>query len=383
MSKAAAMSTTGGKRDTTATFLTTYAQQYYTGDYTYAKLSALSGSSASGTRFYTSAMGTAIHNMLVAKQKSTTSYDATKSLYQYTDCEEGGGAISSYYSAVSIGPSWNGSWNREHTWPNSKGLDSSDENDIMMLRPTAISENSSRGNTAYGENGSYYNPNSNGQKLHGDVARLMLQHLMRWGNTSKFYGSGGVMESRAVLLKWMEEDPVDTWEMGRNDAVQQITGVRNVFVDYPELGFLLLGEDVPANYRTPSQSGGTVTPAQNYTVTFNVPNGVTRPASVTASRVTLPTPSGTPTGDYTYAFKGWVEVSVDNKTAMPASIHAAGEQLALTKDTTLYALYSYTVAGQGGGQERWQKIENLSTFGEGTYALLTPNLYAFSGYFKR
>ena len=368
-----------GKRDTTATFLTTYAQQYYTGNYTYAKLSALSGNSATGTGFYTSAMGTAIHNMLVAKQTSTTSYDATKNLYQYTDCEEGGGAISSYYSAVSIGPSWNGSWNREHTWPNSKGLNGSDENDIMMLRPTSTSENSSRGNTAYGEGSGYYDPNQHGQNLRGDVARLMLQHLMRWGNTNSFYGSGGVMESRAVLLKWIEEDPVDTWEMGRNDAVQQITGVRNVFVDYPELGFLLLGEDVPANYSTPSQSGGTVTPAQEYTVTYSVPSGVTRPASVTASRVTLPTPTGTPTGDYTYTFKGWVEASVDNETAKPANIHEAGKQLSLSKDTTLYALYSYTVAGQGGGQERWQKIENLTTFGEGTYALLTPNLYAFSG----
>ena len=80
----------------------------------------------------------------------------------------------------------------------------------------------------------------------------MLQHLIRWGNTNKFYGSGGVLENRALLLKWLKEDPVDTWEMGRNDAVQSITGVRNVFVDYPELAFRLLGEEVPANYPTPS-----------------------------------------------------------------------------------------------------------------------------------
>ena len=42
------------------------------------------------------------------------------------------------------------------------------------------------------------------------------------------------MESLDVLLLWMEQDPVDTWELGRNDAVQAITGTRNVFVDYPE-----------------------------------------------------------------------------------------------------------------------------------------------------
>ena len=38
-----------GKRDTVATFLTTYAQEYYTGNYTYEKLSALSGNSGTGT----------------------------------------------------------------------------------------------------------------------------------------------------------------------------------------------------------------------------------------------------------------------------------------------------------------------------------------------
>ena len=37
-----------------------------------------------------------------------------------------------------------------------------------------------------------------------------------------------------VLLKWMQQDPVDTWEMGRNDAVESISGNRNVFIDHPE-----------------------------------------------------------------------------------------------------------------------------------------------------
>ena len=432
-----------GKRDTVATFLTTYANSYYTGDYTYEKLSALSGNSGTGTAFYSSAMGTAIHNMLVAKQKSTTGYSATNGLYQYTDCQESGGKISSYYSATPIGPAWDSgsTWNKEHTWPNSKGLDGSDENDIMMLRPTAKSENSSRGNTAYGENGSYYNPNSNGQKLHGDVARLMLQHLMRWGNTSYFYGSSGVMESRAVLLKWMEEDPVDTWEMGRNDAVQQITGVRNVFVDYPELGFLLLGAEIPANYQTPSGIGagsqytitatsnntsygtvsvsgriitaspktgyyakdytvtsGTATVTQNgniftvnaesdctvrinfaaktsATVSFSVPVGVTcNPiAGYAGDAIQLPTPTGTPTGDYTYTFKGWVRSAVDNQTGKPAEILSAGADFTPTGNTTLYALYSYSVGGTGGSSTTFTKITAESALTDGASYVLTSS----------
>ena len=63
------------------------------------------------------------------------------------------------------------------------------------------------------------------------------------------------MESVDVLLEWMEADPVDTWELGRNDSVESITGTRNVFVDYPELGFLLFGAEIPENMATPSGEG--------------------------------------------------------------------------------------------------------------------------------
>ena len=244
-----------GKRDTTATFLTTYAASYYTGSYSFDVLSKKSGSQATGAKaIYDSDLGKALHTMLASKQTRTTSYGDTKELYRYTDCQQNADKISSFYSGKAIGPGWGEGedWNREHTWPNSKGLNGADENDIMMLRPTAVSENSNRGNDAYGEGRGFYDPNEFKKQLHGDVARLMLQHLIRWGNTNKFYGSGGVLENRALLLKWLKEDPVYTWEMGRNDAVQSITGVRNVFVDYPELAFRLLGEEVPANYPTPS-----------------------------------------------------------------------------------------------------------------------------------
>ena len=53
----------------------------------------------------------------------------------------------------------------------------------------------------------------------------------------------------------MAEDPVDTWEMGRNNAVQSITGVRNVFVDYPELSLLFFDREIPTGYSSPSGVG--------------------------------------------------------------------------------------------------------------------------------
>ena len=242
-----------GTRGTTATSLSDAAKNFYTGDNTYERLSQLKGSTSTSS-VPSSALYTELQDLMVSKHKTQTSYDGTRELYQYTDCQNGGGKISSFYSGAAVGPTWDGSFNREHTWPNSKGLEGNDENDIMMLRPTSYAENTSRGNTAYGEGDDYYDPNDESKgayNLHGDVARIMLYVYVRWGNTNLF-GTSGVMESKEILLKWMAEDPVDTWEMGRNDSVQSITGTRNVFVDYPELAFLLFDAEVPAIMVTPS-----------------------------------------------------------------------------------------------------------------------------------
>ncbi len=248
-----------GVRGQLATFLSPMAEDWYEENNTsYAELSALSGSSSTGS-VPSSSLYKTLQTLMKSNHSYTTSYDATKNLFRYTDCQNSGGKISSFYSGKEIGPSWDGTWNREHTWPNSKGDASGQgENDIIMLRPTSTSENSSRGNKAYGEGGSYYHPNSesnNKYDLRGDVARIMLFVYCRWGNTGSMWGSSGVMESKDVLLKWVEEDPVDTWELGRNDAAESITGTRNVFVDYPELIFALFDEEVPADYDTPSGEG--------------------------------------------------------------------------------------------------------------------------------
>ena len=245
-----------GSRGTVATFLSPNAEEFYADNNTsYTELSSLSGGTGKSNAPQ-SALYKTLQNLMKSNHDYINGYSENNNLLKYTDCQNSGGKISSFYSGNAIGPNWGeGNWNKEHTWPNSKGLGGKDEDDIMMIRPTSTSENSSRGNTAYGKSSGYYNPNgeSNGKyDLRGDVARIFLYVYVRWGNTSYAWGKSGVMESVTVLLEWMEADPVDTWELGRNDSVESITGTRNVFVDYPELAFLLFGEEVPSDMQTPS-----------------------------------------------------------------------------------------------------------------------------------
>ena len=243
-----------GARGEDCVFLSKYAESFYTGSYTYEMLSMKSGGS-SQSNASSSALYSSLQSLMKSKHSYQTSYSATKEMYRYTDCVSNNYSnISSFYSGKVLNGAWDGAatWNREHTWPNSKGLGGNDENDIMMLRPTWVQENSSRGNTAYGQSSGYYDPNGEGANVRGDCARIFLYVYVRWGNTSYAWGKSGVMESMSVLLKWMEEDPVDTWEMGRNDAVQDITGTRNVFVDYPEFAWQLFGKETPDDLVTPS-----------------------------------------------------------------------------------------------------------------------------------
>ena len=434
-----------GERDELATFLSPMAEEFYTdNNVTYADLAAYSGASSTSD-VPDSALFDALHQLMYDNLTNPTSYDATRSLFQYTDCQNSGGKISAFYSATGVGPSWDSgkTWNREHVWPNSKSNGGSNSNtkretDIMMLRPEETSNNSSRGNTAYGESGSYYDPNGLGQNVRGDAARIVLYVYVCWGGSSQhdgaldyMWGTSGVIESKSVLLKWMEEDPVDTWEMGRNDAVQAITGTRNVFVDYPELAFELFDEDVPADYDSPS--GGD---AVSYTVTASSNNTNYGTVSVSGRTITATPKSGyavsgytilsgtaavtrdgntfkvSPTSDVSirinfaartqatvqfsqlgtiaktqsayvgdaitlpahsgtvpsgYTFVGWSEQTVEETTSKPAVL-AAGTSYTVGAGAVLYAVYS-RFDGEGAGNSDTYELYS-GTITEGDYVIV-------------
>ena len=256
-----------GERDEICTELSDYAENYYTGNYQFDKLDDLSSSE----------LKTQLKNLMTSTHTYTSTYNDCRDLAKYTDCENSDGRILLIYTSYSATRDQYNGWNREHVWPQSLGGGNTSGGgaDLHHIRPSDASVNSSRGNKKYGNAGSnatkkygsnpatgylggtynstYFEPLDN---VKGDVARICLYVYVRWGSAWGADSITEVFQSVDVLLEWCALDPVDTWEMGRNDAVQSIQGNRNVFIDYPELAWMLFGEDVPDDMTTPSMNAG-------------------------------------------------------------------------------------------------------------------------------
>ena len=252
-----------GQRDVVCTTLDgTSAASYYTGSYTYDRLSELSADSLKSN----------LSTLMKNTHKKTSSYNDCRDMADQTDCENEDGRVLLLYTSYSATMSqWNG-WNREHVWPQSLGGGNTSGGgaDLHHIRPSDAVVNSTRGNKKYGNtnggtakygsnpasgylggyyNSSYFEPLDN---VKGDVARICLYVWVRWGSSWGADSITEVFQSVDVLLEWCELDPVDTWEMGRNEVVGAYQGNRNVFIDYPEYAWLIFGREVPDDMVTPS-----------------------------------------------------------------------------------------------------------------------------------
>ncbi len=166
-------------------------------------------------------------------------YDYAKTVLAHSDEDPNNPSnILLVYNRASIyGPYDGSSWNREHIWPQSK-LGSASKSDMFNLRPSNISINSSRSNYPYGDKrsnnsqgygyyGGYWYP---GDDDRGDIARAVLYMNTRWGLSI----SSSVIGSLDTFLLWNELDPVDEFEMHRNDVIETYQHNRNPYVDHPE-----------------------------------------------------------------------------------------------------------------------------------------------------
>ncbi len=161
-----------------------------------------------------------------------------------------------------------GKWNREHTYPRSRGgFNSIDLDDIidgrdMFWNTTADSlrhgnsdahalravdgpENSSRGNQHYGQ---YNGPTGTLGGFKGDVARGVLFLALRYNGLEIVNGfpSGTVGElgDLATILDWHRNDPPDDFEMNRNNVVYTWQFNRNPLIDHPDLVEYIWGTNV-------------------------------------------------------------------------------------------------------------------------------------------
>lgn len=153
-----------------------------------------------------------------------------------------------------------GIWNKEHVWACSQmGLGGDDRptsktknrsSDLHNLRASCQNSNGQHGNKFYDQinNDITFFPNIEGEKNdshnfsgdhRGDVARILFYMATRYNelhlddllNTNDNYSMGKL----STLLEWNELDPVDEFEIQRNNRIYEYQGNRNPFIDYPEL----------------------------------------------------------------------------------------------------------------------------------------------------
>ena len=260
----------GIRHEVCTTLAGTNVNTYYTDDYTIGRLFMQTGNTLLQN----------LRTLMTSTHTHYTTYGDCRDYATKTDCENGDGKTinllySSYISnrGEYINDTSKG-WNREHVWPVSLGSFSKEQTpgcDLHHIRPTDSSLNSTRGNDKYGvvtggreitgtvvtggalggkKGGGFMEPLDNAK---GDVARICLYMYVRYG--SEYSGCKSitnVFQSIDVLLEWCALDPVDTWEMGRNEVVYAIQGNRNVFIDYPELAWSLFSKEIPKDLVTPS-----------------------------------------------------------------------------------------------------------------------------------
>ncbi|MCF6184655.1 MAG: endonuclease, partial [Bacteroidales bacterium] len=168
-------------------------------------------------------------------------------------------------------------WTREHVWAKSRGNFGTSQGpgtDVHNLRPCDISMNSTRNNRWFAEcdvpvydngvfTGSYksdtewlWKPRA---EVKGDVARMIFYMATRYegydgepdleiidyipadNNTSE-----PIHALLSDLLAWNQEDPVDNWEINRNNIIySNYQHNRNPFIDHPEYANYIWGGGTP------------------------------------------------------------------------------------------------------------------------------------------
>mgnify|MGYP005691279641 FL=1 len=163
------------------------------------------------------------------------------------------------------------SWNREHVWPKSHGFPDEDDNaytDVHNLKPCDRSVNSSRGTKDFDFGGNQHNEASDCNTdsdsweppdyVKGDIARILFYMVIRYDpgfdhNNNTFdlelvdyttpNNNDPILGKLSSLIQWHNDDPVDDFEINRNEIIFGFQENRNPFIDHPNLVNYLWGDN--------------------------------------------------------------------------------------------------------------------------------------------
>ena len=217
------------------------------------------------------ALKTALYGII--KEHGELGYGELWEAFKSTDAREDGKVWDMYsgvtdYNFVTSGSNYKKEgdcYNREHSMPKSWFNDETPMyTDLVHLVPTDGYVNGKRGNNPFGEtnsptytseggfsklgpssiagySGTVFEPND---EYKGDFARIYFymvtcyeDKVSTWESDMLDHNSYPAFTDWALgmLLRWVEEDPVSKKEIDRNNAVYNIQGNRNPYVDYPGL----------------------------------------------------------------------------------------------------------------------------------------------------
>ena len=245
---------------TAASHPANYASYTYSGSYYSDSLQTASEGMDGGLR---TALTSLIHPTSVPTYGSSGETHLSTVL-QYADEDPDNSQNMIYlYTRDSVKKNAASSWNREHVWPQSLSNNcwgtGRAGTDLLHLRPTYNTTNSTRGNDKYGNisggttrvyNGITYGYSSSGKfmpldSVKGDVARIIMYV---WTSYHDEYGSKlpaitNVFESFDTLMEWHTNDKPDIMEGNRNNyaETQSMQHNRNPFVDHPEYAWKIFG----------------------------------------------------------------------------------------------------------------------------------------------
>lgn len=220
-------------------------------------------------------------NLITTTHTNYTSYAGLANAYKTTDAVSNkSGYITWFYTGTEVKFSGfggsGGQTNREHVWPKDSGnafsATSECGSDAHHLRPTECNLNSTRGSKSFGEveQSTKNIVNQNGSSNYGDgtadslcytsgsffypaagyrgaTARILMYVQTRWGNKFNLQFVDGAGHSKTIgdfktLMKWHLEEPPTQEEINRNQAVYEIQGNRNPFIDHPEYAAYIYSE---------------------------------------------------------------------------------------------------------------------------------------------